>query len=420
MVQAPKGGFPRLATGVGTLRVILILFRIFAHQVSTSGNFLILQRVTTPLVTGVLLPAEKSHHRGAISRDKMPISSMTHTDVTLAAAHSSREVPHSSELLHIEKLCVEAFQPGAGPVPVLNSINFTVFSEESIGILGESGCGKTTLSRALMGILPTGLRMSEGSITFESHQLVGMPENVLRGLRGDAISLIHQEAEGALHPLMRVRDQIAEIFRAHRSWSYEKCLEQSHRILAEIFSENVERVARAYPHELSGGQRQRVLIAQAIACRPRLVIADEPTASLDTSTQAEIVSLLGALKRQHHMALILITHNPAILRALADRIIVMYAGRVVEDGPSDSIFATPLHPYTQALLGLERRTDMAVANFKRKLATLDEPAPDRADLTRGCAFEPRCSLRRPECAFSEPDTISVTPDRMVRCVLYEQ
>jgi peptide/nickel transport system ATP-binding protein len=375
------------------------------------------QRVTTSLVTDVFLTSKKRHDEGVTLRAKMLISPTIQTGSASPGAHSCR--PDSSELLRVEKLCVDAFQTRGTSVPILNSISFKVFTGESIGILGESGCGKTTLSRALMGILPRGLQVASGGIALESHQLVGLAERTLRTLRGDVISLVHQEAEGALHPLMRIRDQIAEIFRAHRSWNYRKCLEQSQDILAEVFSENVERMARCYPHELSGGQRQRVLIAQAIACRPRLIIADEPTASLDPTTQAEIISLLGALKRRHGITFILITHNPAILRALADRVIVMYAGRVIEDSPSDILFAHPLHPYTQALLSLERRTSIPIPNSKRKLDALAGVSPDPAHLPGGCTFEPRCNFRGSGC-MSEPELISLSPGRRVRCVLYEK
>ncbi len=350
----------------------------------------------------------------------MVISPSAQTNPIATAAdtvpESRRDAP---DLLTVDNLCVDAFETGGATVPILNSVSFKLFRGESIGILGESGCGKTTLSRALMGILPPGLRLTGGCITLDSQPFSGLCENALRSLRGDAISLVHQEAEGALHPLMRVQDQIAEIFRAHRPWNYRKCLEQSQNILIEVFSETAERISRSYPHELSGGQRQRVLIAQAIACRPKIMIADEPTASLDLATQAEIISLLSTLKRQHRMGFILITHNPAILRALADRIIVMYAGRIVEDGPSDSVFVTPLHPYTKALLGLERRVGAPLRNIKRKLATLAGSAPDPRELPRSCTFEPRCNVRKPECS-PEPNLLSVTPDHRVRCVLYEK
>ncbi len=328
----------------------------------------------------------------------------------------------TSALLTVEDLSVEGPGDKGNNYSILNNVSFEVQRGQTVGILGESGCGKSTLARALMGILPRGLFVRGGRITLGTDEMTGASENFLRNLRGNHISLIHQEAEGALHPLMRVNDQIAEIFRAHRAWSRRKCLSEARSTLAKIFGARAESIGRSFPHELSGGQRQRVLIAQAIACHPQIVIADEPTASLDASTQSEILALLRKLKQQEDMSLILITHNPAILMHLADQIVVMYAGRIVEFGIAEKVFSNPLHPYTRALLRLGARELEAHGEAKSRLATIPGQAlvttSGGRQLDRACDFEPRCEQRMAVCRSTAPHLDAVNPDQRVRCLLY--
>lgn len=233
---------------------------------------------------------------------------------------------------------------------VVDGVSLDVSVGETVGIVGESGSGKTTLALSILGLLPPRARTASGSIRLRGQELLGLPESRLEGLRGAEISVVFQEPGIALNPVMRVGDQVAEVLRAHRPWSLGRCREEANGLLAQVGLPEPERLARAYPHELSGGQQQRVTIAQAIACRPALVVADEPTSALDSTTRAEILALLRDLKDRLSLALLLVTHDLGTLAAIADRVLVMYAGRIVEEGPLGRVCREPLHPYTRALL----------------------------------------------------------------------
>jgi ABC-type glutathione transport system ATPase component len=257
----------------------------------------------------------------------------------------------SKALLQVEDLAVQYRPEGASEVGALNGVSFAIAPGEVVGLLGESGCGKTTLALSLLRLLPRSARVASGSIRFCGQQVMALNERQLERLRGARISMVFQEPGIALHPMLSVGEQIAEVVRAHKAWNRRRCREEAERMLAEVHLEPAARIYAAYPHQLSGGQRQRVVIAQALACRPDLVIADEPTASLDARVQAEILTLLQELRTQSGIAMLLISHNPAVLARLADRVLVMYAGRIVEQGDLAEIHAHPVHPYTRLLLG---------------------------------------------------------------------
>jgi ABC-type glutathione transport system ATPase component len=252
-------------------------------------------------------------------------------------------------VLQVRGLTVRHEPEGQAPVLAVDGVGFDVQAGEVVGLLGESGCGKTTTALALLGLLPPRARVLDGSIRLQGRELRGLPERELQGVRGTAAALIFQEPALALNPVLRAGDQVAEVIRAHRGGDGKRRRAEAREVLERVRLDP-DRVYDAYPHELSGGQRQRVGIAQAVACVPPLLIADEPTAALDATTQVEILTLLDDLKHRLGLALLLISHSLRTLAAVADRILVMQAGRIVEEGPVEQILTRPVHPCTQDLL----------------------------------------------------------------------
>ncbi|HKT45911.1 MAG TPA: ABC transporter ATP-binding protein [Candidatus Acidoferrales bacterium] len=302
----------------------------------------------------------------------------------------------------------------------LTGANLRVAPAEIIGILGESGSGKSTLGRSVMQLLPATAAITRGKLEFEGQNLAALSSRQMQRLRGAEIALIPQEPGLALNPFLKVGKQIAEVLRVHKSWDWKRCCNEAEALLDLVKLESSERkVFDAYPHELSGGQQQRVAIAQAISCQPKLIVADEPTASLDHQTEAQVLELLHNLAKQRGAALLLITHNPPILETLADRVAVMYAGRVVEDGPASTVLQAPEHPYTRALMACVCRE---ATTEKRKVGerfpSIPGSAPDPRSNWRGCAFLPRCAASLSQCAESSP-MATKTGGALVECFLYE-
>jgi len=286
-----------------------------------------------------------------------------------------------NSLLQVDNLSVVFTPHGGSQVPALKGISLEVIPGEAVGILGESGSGKTTLALSILGLLPQNSRVS-GSIRYRGRELVGLDEPQFRKIRGSAISIVFQEPGLALHPTLRVGEQVADVVHAHCDLSHQRCREEAKSVLAQVRLQDVPRVYAAYPHQLSAGQRQRVAIAQALACRPSLLLADEPTAALDSTVQAEILTLLSQLNEQLGIAIVLISHNPSVLAKLVHRVLVMYAGHVIEQGPSDKVLETPAHAYTRALL--------------RRIPQL--PRPDRGST----GFRGKVTLAALQDSWSEP------------------
>jgi peptide/nickel transport system ATP-binding protein len=318
-------------------------------------------------------------------------------------------------LLDVRNLSVE-LPTAAGWIRPVNDISLPLAPAESLGIVGESGSGKTMLALALMGLLPPGARVSGSAALAHGENnpsnLAQMNEKDWRCVRGREIAMIFQEPMTSLNPVMRIGAQIEEAISTH-----EPALSKSQlrsRILEALRQASVpepETRAEQFPHQLSGGLRQRAMIAMAIAARPKLLIADEPTTALDVTVQKQILELLDRLRRELKLGLLFITHDLGVVAQVADRIAVMYAGRIVEQGPTAEVLRAPRHPYTQGLLAASPSLE------KRKLTPIPGTVPQLTALPPGCAFEPRCGLRRPECRGAVPELRKAADSHDARCVL---
>lgn len=322
-------------------------------------------------------------------------------------------------LLIVDDLHVRFSGSHGGTVHALNGVHLHVRAGEVLGILGESGSGKSTLAKSLLRILPKNAEISRGAMTFEGRNLLQLSEREMNELRGARLAMIPQDPGLSLNPVMKVGDQITEVLRAHCNSDAHRRRVHAEDILQRLLPGNAGRsMYEAYPHQLSGGQQQRVVIAQALACEPTLIVADEPTAALDAATEAEILEVFRELKAERRRSFILITHDPTILRELTDRVAVMYAGRVVEQGPTQQILTHPRHPYVKGLLAcLLPQDDRRVPG--RKLRTIAGAPPDPRGTASGCNFFPRCSERIEKCESAHPGTQGAREDSQVECFLYE-
>lgn len=322
-------------------------------------------------------------------------------------------------VLEVRDLCVAYGRRDGGVCRALSGVSFSIGAGEILAVLGESGSGKSTLAAALLRILPATGRITGGEILLEGADVVRMAATDLRRVRGSGISIVFQEPSLALHPTITAGEQIGEVLRAHGTRNKRERRERVREILAKVFSADVERIFSSYPYELSGGQQQRVLIAQAIACEPALVIADEPTASLDLPTQGEMLELFRSLRDTLGIAFIFITHNPTLLAGFADRVLVLYAGKVAEVGPTGDVLFAPRHPYTQALLKCVPQIEPAgVVGRKSRLPVIAGAPPSLEALSQGCVFEPRCEERMEMCPVREPAAAIVGEGHEVACLKF--
>ncbi|MGQ9558434.1 MAG: ABC transporter ATP-binding protein [Desulfurispora sp.] len=302
----------------------------------------------------------------------------------------------------------------AGVVPAVNGVSFSVFPGETLAVVGESGSGKSITALSIMRLVPSPPgRITGGEIIFEGRDLLQLPEKEMRDLRGNKISMIFQEPMTSLNPVFRVGEQIAESLVIHRGLGKKEALEKAVDMLRLTGIPDPEKRVRDFPHQMSGGMRQRVMIAMALCCHPQLLIADEPTTALDVTIQAQILDLIQELQQKLHMAVILITHDLAVVAETARRAVVMYAGRVVEQASVEELFAEPLHPYTQGLLASIPR----LYGRQERLTAIEGVVPNLLHLPPGCAFAPRCSQSKPVCHRSVPPLVEPIAGRLVSCWL---
>ncbi|MBN1241560.1 MAG: ABC transporter ATP-binding protein [Spirochaetales bacterium] len=300
-----------------------------------------------------------------------------------------------------------------GTVKAVDGVGFKIGKGKTLGLVGESGCGKTATGLAVLGLLPPPGRVVRGEAVLGRRDLLRMPEQDLAAMRGRDVSMIFQEPMSALDPLMTTGAQIAECLEMHTDLDRRQRAEKAVELLASVGVPEPALRAKAWPHELSGGMRQRVVIAMALACDPKVVIADEPTTALDVTVQAQILDLIEDTQERTGMGVVLVTHDLAAVAQAADEVAVMYAGVLVETGPVKDVFSRPAHPYTKALLG----SIPVVGQADRQLVTIPGRVPNLARLPSGCRFADRCPLAEGACRVAEPDFIDVGAGRKVRCIL---
>jgi len=327
-----------------------------------------------------------------------------------------------STLLEIRNLDVSFFLD-EGTVEAVQDVSLKIYHHYTLGIVGESGCGKSVLSQAIMRIVPPPGKICAGEIIFHGDSaptdLVTLDGKgkAIRKIRGKEIALILQEPMAALSPLYTIGNQIRDALVQHHNLSGREARERVLDILNEVGIPMPEVRIDQYPFELSGGLRQRAVIAMAIACRPQLLIADEPTTALDVTIQAQILKLFRRLKETLNISIIFISHDLAVISEIADEVAVMYNGRIVEHGPADRIFSEPLHPYT---VGLIMSVPKLGDTSKERLTTIKGNVPDPFMKMKGCAFHPRCPIGRDDCTMENPKLTSVLPERTVACFVVEQ
>jgi oligopeptide/dipeptide ABC transporter ATP-binding protein len=287
---------------------------------------------------------------------------------------------------------------------------------EILGVVGESGSGKSTLASSLVKLIATNGSILKGSILFEGQDLLRASVGELEQIRGKRISLVYQEPSVALHPTIRAGEQVFRVLAAHEPAGKRALRNKTQLVFASLFQADADRISNSYAHQLSGGQRQRVLIAQAIACGPALLIADEPTASLDPTTQKEILDLFRTLREETNLAIIFVTHNPALLAGFADRVLVLYGGRVAELGPAGSILTAPMHPYTRALFqSMPQFSEKSGTSRKTKLPVIAGDFSASLLPHEGCVFEPRCPERMEICRKREPAPVNLGESHTLSC-----
>jgi len=325
--------------------------------------------------------------------------------------------PHVT-LLVVEDLRTHFFTDD-GVVKAVDGVSYQVRMGEVFGLVGESGCGKSVSALSLLRLIDPPGRIVDGQVTFRGQELGVLSEKQMTELRGSQISMIFQQPQSSLNPVFSVGEQIAEVLRLHMGMNRQQAWQRASALLTSVGIPDAESRLRAYPHELSGGQAQRVMIAMALACSPALLIADEPTTALDVTIQAQILDLMRALREKLGTAIILITHDLGVVAEMADRVAVMYAGKIVEEAEVETLFARPLHPYTQGLIA----SIPVLGTVPDRLEVIPGSVPNLINLPAGCRFAPRCRARLAHdlsiCDDLEPDLVAHEDKHAARCWLYQ-
>ena len=322
-------------------------------------------------------------------------------------------------LLEIKNLRTHFFTHN-GAVKAVDDVSLAVSGGEMIGVVGESGCGKTVLARSIMRLIPDPPgRIVAGEIRFMGENLLELSEKSMQRIRGNAISMIFQEPMTSLNPVYTIGTQLVEVFRKHQKMNKSEALSEAVELLRLVGIPSPETRTKEYPFQMSGGMRQRVVIAMALACRPKLVLADEPTTALDVTIQAQILKLIDQLRNELNTSVILITHDLGVIAETVSRVVVMYAGKVVEQANVQDIFNSPLHPYTEGLMWSIPSLEKDEHKDAGLLKEIPGIVPDLSRLPRGCSFYPRCDKRMDVCRSDPPKLIECRPAHSVRCWLYD-
>ena len=311
-----------------------------------------------------------------------------------------------------------SFNLHEGKVRAVTGVDLAVHRGEVLGLVGESGCGKSVTSLSIMRLVSPPGRIEAGQVIFDGQDVLSLPDAKVRALRGDRISMIFQQPGSALNPVRDVGFQIGEVLELHRNMKRKAARERALELMRMVGIPEPRRRLDSYPHEMSGGMAQRVMIAMALACEPELLIADEPTTALDVTIQAQILDLMRRLQRETGTAIILITHDLGVVAEMCDRVAVMYAGEIIEEADTTTLFASPMHPYTQGLIG----SVPILGQTKSELAVIPGVVPNLIDLPEGCRFAPRCAAREQydvqPATEVHPELLPTAPDHTVRCWLY--
>jgi peptide/nickel transport system ATP-binding protein len=316
----------------------------------------------------------------------------------------------AAPLLKVDNLAVE-FGPKTHPLRVVDGVSFSIRPGGALGIVGESGSGKSVTSLAIMGLVSNPGRVAEGRVEFEGTNLLDLPRSKMPEIRGRDIAMIFQEPMSSLNPVMTIGDQIGEAIKLHERSSREERVARTIELLRLVGMPDAERRIGAYPHQFSGGMRQRVMIAMAVACNPKLLIADEPTTALDVTIQAQVLELMKEVRKRLNTAVLLISHDLGVVADIAERVVVMYAGRVVEDADVRAIFRRPGHPYTRGLL----QSVPTLTDDRRRLYQIPGSVPLPGSVKEGCPFYARCPDRIEKCAQLMPPMFDLAPDQKAAC-----